>query len=131
MKWRSENCPFPEHRWDRCFRAASQTAVPAPSRERAGVPASLDPLVARLLEKDPAKRPQSASEVARELSALADRLAAPPPRSRLRLVYAIPAAVLAYRDRRWLYLRSKAPGSQPPIPNPATYTQLTSFTDAA
>ncbi len=124
--------PFPGASLGQMLSSGAQTAVPPPSRERVGVPASLDPVVARLLEKDPAKRPRSASDVARELSALADRLSAPPPRSRLRPVYAIPAALLlSIGIAIALYLRSKAPGSQPLIPNPATYTQLTSFTDAA
>ncbi len=123
--------PFPGASLGQMLSSGSQTSVPQPSRERVGVPASLDPLVARLLEKDPAKRPQSASEVARELSALADRLAAPPPRSRLRPAYAIPAALLFIGIAVAFYLRSKVPGPQPLIPNPASYTQLTSFTDSA
>ncbi len=123
--------PFPGASLGQMLSSGSQTSVPQPSRERVGVPASLDPLVARLLEKDPAKRPQSASEVARELSTLADRLAAPP-RSRVRFLYAIPAALLLLGIAVALYLHSKASDSQPPIPsNPASYTQLTSFTDAA
>jgi len=124
--------PFPGASLGQMLSSGAQTAVPAPSRERVGVPASLDGLVARLLEKDPAKRPQSASEVARELSAIADRLAAPPPRSRVRLLYAIPAFALLLGLAAFFYLRSKVPGNQPPIPNnPAAYTQLTSFTDSA
>jgi len=121
--------PFPGASLGQMLSSGAQTKVPAPSREHAGVPAGLDPLVARLLEKDPAKRPQSAAEVARELSALADRLAAPPPRSRLRPAYAV-AILLILGISLALYLRSKPPGSQPPIP-PAPYTQLTSFTDSA
>jgi eukaryotic-like serine/threonine-protein kinase len=102
--------------------------LPFPSRERSGVPASLDALVAKLLEIDPAKRPQSASEVARELSAIADRPVTP----RLRAVFAVPAVALLLGLAALFYLRFKAPGSQPPIPNdPASYTQLTSFTDSA
>ncbi len=31
----------------------------------------------------------------------------------------------------WFYLRSKVPDRQPPIPNPSSFTQLTSFTDSA
>jgi len=124
--------PFPGASLGQMLSSGAHTPVPAPSRERVGVPASLDGLVAKLLDKDPAKRPQSASEVARELSALADRLAAPPRRSRVRLLYAIPAFALLLGLAAWFYLRSKVPGSQPPIPtNPSAYTQLTSFTDAA
>jgi eukaryotic-like serine/threonine-protein kinase len=120
--------PFPGASLGQMLSSGSHTRVPAPSRERVGVPASLDGLVARLLEKDPAKRPQSASEVARELSTLADR----PVKRRLRPLYAIPAAALLLGLALVFYLRTKSPGSQPPIPdNPATYTQLTSFTDSA
>ncbi|HTC36595.1 MAG TPA: protein kinase [Bryobacteraceae bacterium] len=124
--------PFPGASLGQMLSTGSQPAVPQPSRERVGVPATLDPLVAKLLEKDPAKRPQSASEVARELSTLADRLSAPAPRPLLRPAYAIPAvAVLLIAIGTALYFRSKAPDPQPHIPNPATFTQLTSFTDSA
>ena len=122
--------PFPGASLGQMLSSGSHTAVPQPSRERVGVSASLDPLVARLLEKDPAKRPQSASELARELTALAERLAAPPPRSRLHPAYAIPAIIVLLAIALALYLHSKAP-AQSPLLNPATYTQLTSFTDAA
>jgi serine/threonine protein kinase len=122
--------PYPGASLGQMLSSGAQTTVPLPSRERVGVPASLDPLVARLLERDPAKRPQSASEVAHELSALADRLAAPPPRSRLRPAYALPAVLLVFGIAAAFYLRSKAASNQPAIP-PAPYTQLTSFTDSA
>ncbi|MGP0074489.1 MAG: protein kinase domain-containing protein [Bryobacteraceae bacterium] len=123
--------PYPGASLGQMLSSGAQTAVPAPSRERVGVPASLDPLVARLLEKDPARRPQSAADVSRELAALADRLAAPP-RSPFRAAFiAIPAVALLLGLATWLYLRSKEPAPQPPIPNPSTFTQLTSFTDSA
>jgi len=124
--------PFPGASLGQMLSSGAHPAVPQPSRERVGVPARLDGLVSRLLEKDPAKRPQSASDVARELSAVADRLAAPAPRSRLHLRYAIPSIVVLLGLAAWFYLRSKVPGSESPIPNnPAAYTQLTSFTDSA
>jgi len=120
--------PFPGASLGQMLSSGSRTAVPAPSRERVGVPASLDGLVARLLEKDPGKRPQSATEVARELSAIADR----PVRPRVRPLYAVPAFALLLGLAVFLYLRFKAPGSQTPIPNnSSSYTQLTSFTDSA
>ena len=83
------------------------------------------------LQKDPSQRPQSASEVASELSTLADRLPALP--SRFRPLHAIAAVVLLCGLAAILYLRSNGPGSQSPIPNPppSSYTQLTSFTDYA
>jgi len=102
--------PFPGASLGQMLSSGAHTPVPAPSRERVGVPASLDGLVAKLLDKDPAKRPQSASEVARELSAIAEPLTAPPPRSRLRPVLAIPAIVLLLliaAGAAWLYQRSE------------------------
>jgi serine/threonine protein kinase/Tfp pilus assembly protein PilF len=50
-----------------------ETPVP-PSRYTAAVPASLDAIVARALEKDPAFRYQQASEMARDLRQVADEL---------------------------------------------------------
>jgi eukaryotic-like serine/threonine-protein kinase len=122
--------PFPGASLGQMLSSGSQTALPAPSHQRTGVPASLDAMVAELLQKDPAKRPQSASEVARELSMLADRLAAPA--TRFRPLYAIPLIALLLGLAAVFYLRSNVPGSQSPIPsNPSSYTQLTSFTDYA
>ncbi len=102
--------PFPGASFGQMLSSGSHTAVPAPSRERLGVPASLDGLIAKLLEKDPAKRPQSALDVARELSALEERLTAPPSRSRLRPIFAIPSIVLLLlltAGGAWLYQRSE------------------------
>ena len=63
---------------------------------RAGVPADFDGLIGRLLTSDPAKRPQSAEEVAAELMAVAERYAVR--RSDVRWLaqarYAIPAIAL-------------------------------------
>jgi eukaryotic-like serine/threonine-protein kinase len=124
--------PFPGASLGQMLSSGAHPVMPQPSREGVGVPTVLDGLVARLLEKDPAKRPQSASEVARELAAVADRLAAPAPRSRLRPVYAIPAVLLLLTIAVLFYLRTKVPASEPPIPNnQSSYTQLTSFTDSA
>jgi len=102
--------PFPGVSLGQMLSSGSHAAVPAPSQERVGVPAGLDGLVAKLLEKDQAKRPQSASDVARELSTLADRLTAPPTGFRLRPVLAIPAIVLLFllaAGGFWLYHRSQ------------------------
>ena len=124
--------PFPGASLGQMLSSGSNPAVPAPSRQRVGVPARLDGLVAKLLEKDPAKRPQSAAEIARDLSALAERLAATPARSRWRPLLALSSAGLLVVLAAWLYLRSRAAENFPPVPgNPASYTQLTSFTDAA
>ena len=130
--------PFPGASLGQMLASNSQPAVPAPSRARAGIPPSLDALVAKLLEKDPARRPHSAAEVARELCTLADRLTAPPSRvrSRLRPVFAAPAVILVLAlavGGFWFYRRSHQP--VPPRDSaaisPLSYTQLTSFTDSA
>ncbi|HEX5229209.1 MAG TPA: protein kinase [Bryobacteraceae bacterium] len=123
--------PFPGASLGQMLSSGAHPAVPAPSRERAGVPASLDGLVSQLLEKDPRRRPQSSAEVSRELTAIAERLAAPP-RSPLRAALAaIAAVVLLVGFAFWFYLRSRVPESQLPIANSSSYTQITSFTDAA
>jgi eukaryotic-like serine/threonine-protein kinase len=108
--------PFPGASLGQMLSSGAHLAVPQPSRERVGVPASLDGLVARLLEKDPAKRPQSASEVARELSAIADRLAAPPPRSRVRPAFAIPQWRCFSGSRHFTTCASKCAAANPPSP---------------
>jgi eukaryotic-like serine/threonine-protein kinase len=121
--------PFPGASLGQMLSSGAHPAVPAPSHERAGVPASLDALVSKLLERDPARRPQSGAEVSRELTAIANHLSAPPYSPRTWL-FAIPAMVLLLGFSVWHYLRSNVPASQPPIANPSSYTQLTSFTDA-
>jgi serine/threonine protein kinase len=103
--------PFPGASLGQMLSSGSQVAVPAPSRVRTGVPAGLDALVAQLLEKDPSNRPQSAAGVARELSTLADRLAAPPSpvRAILRPVFTVPAVLfflVLTMGGIWLYRRS-------------------------
>jgi eukaryotic-like serine/threonine-protein kinase len=105
--------PFPGKSFGRMLAAGSAAAAPRLLRERGEIPASLDALVAKLLQKDPAKRCQSAAEVAAELSAQADRLAAPSGssvRSLLRPAILVPAALvilLAISGGVWLYQRSE------------------------
>lgn len=118
--------PFPGASLGQMLSSGLHPAVPPPSRQRGGVPVGVDTLVAKLLEKDPARRPQSGADVAHDLSSIA----APARRPRLDALYA-GAAVAVLLGAAWLYLRSKAPSPPPPIPNPASFTQLTSFTDAA
>ncbi len=106
--------PFPGVSLGRMLTGSSAPAIPLPSHEREEIPASLDALITRLLEKEPNKRYQSSAEVAQELGALADRLAAPARRSILHPAYSVPAAavlllltaggVWGYRrmeNRRW------------------------------
>ncbi len=104
--------PVPGASFGQMLSSDSQTVGRAPFKH-GEVPAALNGLVVQLLEKDPVRRPQSASEVARTLSALADRLGAPPSarvRALLRPVYFIPAIllflVLAVAGV-WLYHRSE------------------------
>jgi eukaryotic-like serine/threonine-protein kinase len=124
--------PFPGASLGQMLSSGSHPAVPAPSRVRAGVPAGLDALIARLLEPDAAKRPQSAAEVSRELSLIVDR-----PTSRTRalsrfgmaavVLFAILAAAgfLLYRGFR------RPPAVARVSNNSGSNTQLTSFTDSA
>lgn len=128
--------PFPGASLGQMLSSGSQPAVPAASRGRAAIPASLDGLIAKLLERDPAKRPQSAAAVARELSVMADRWAVPQSGIRLQLrpVYAIPAMTLLVilgAAGLWLYRRAEPVRDQAPMTDPASYTQITSFTDSA
>jgi eukaryotic-like serine/threonine-protein kinase len=102
--------PFPGVSLGQMLSSGSNTTVPRPSQQRADLPLVLDGLVSKLLEKDPAKRPHSASEVARELTAIADRFSAPPSRSMLRPAFGIPATVLLLllvAGGVWLYQRSQ------------------------
>lgn len=126
--------PFPGASLGQMLSSGAHTPVPAPSRERAGVPASLDAIVARLLERDPGRRPQSAAEVARELARIADRRPPPPHRSRLRFVYGLAALGLLLAVGAIFHGRRKAPAGEAPAPAstvPNAWTQLTGFTDFA
>ena len=125
--------PFPGASLGQMLANGAHPPMPVPSRERSGVPPALDALVSKLLEKDPARRPHSAAEVARELSAIADRLAAPPSRmsSVPRPVYAIAMLALLLLLGVWFHLRSSDAGDAPTPNGPHSYTQLTSFTDSA
>jgi serine/threonine protein kinase/dienelactone hydrolase len=74
---------------------------------RPDLPAGIEAIVSRALQKDPARRYQSAAEMVSDLSAA---LEAPPERVGLRAVYAIPAAVLillAAGVSVWFYQRSE------------------------
>ena len=77
---------------------------------RPDLPAGIEAIVSRALQKDPARRYQSAAEMVNDLSAALVALEAPPGRAALRAVYAIPAAVLillAAGVSVWFYQRSE------------------------
>jgi len=103
--------PFPGTSLGLMLASGSQVTAPPLSRERAAIPADLSGLVSRLLQKDPAQRPHSAIEVARELTALADRLDAPAGSSVLRPAYALPVALMLVllmgASGFWFYRRSQ------------------------
>jgi serine/threonine protein kinase len=100
--------PFPGASLGQMLSSGSNTTVPTPSEQRADLPTVLDGLVTKLLEKDPSKRPQSALEVERQLTAIADRLSAPPSRSLLRpAIAAIVLLLLLAAGGVWFYQRSQ------------------------
>ncbi len=88
--------PFPNASLGRMLSSDPQTRVPLASQQRAGLPTALASLIARLLAKDPADRPQSAAEITAELKSIADQVTQPSPvvvRSRFPTAYAIAATV--------------------------------------
>jgi serine/threonine protein kinase/dienelactone hydrolase len=97
------------------LRAVTRQDPKPPSAIRPDVPKETDQIVSRALEKDAAKRYQSASEISQDLSAVLVRLSSPatPPATsgfRLSPVYAVLAAVLilvAVASGYWLYERSE------------------------
>jgi eukaryotic-like serine/threonine-protein kinase len=96
--------PFPGVSLGRILTGESAPPIPIPSRVRSEVPASLDALITRLLEKEPNRRYQSAAEVAVELEALA----APRRPSPWRPAYSVPAAaalLLLIGGGTWGYRR--------------------------
>jgi serine/threonine protein kinase/predicted esterase len=102
--------PFPNASLGRMLSSAPQTSVPPASQQREGLPVALDSLIARLLAKDPADRPQSAAEVAAELKSIADQLTQPSVvlRSRFPTAYAIAATaalVALIAGGIWFYQR--------------------------
>jgi serine/threonine protein kinase/formylglycine-generating enzyme required for sulfatase activity/predicted esterase len=102
--------PFRGERQLEVMHAIVHDEPPRLRRIRPELPAEIEAIVARALEKDPAKRYQSAAEMAEDLSRALTALEAPPRRTGLRRVYAIPAAVLillAAGGSGWLYQRSE------------------------
>jgi len=126
--------PYPGASLGQMLSSGSRIRVPAASGEREGIPASLDVLIAKLLERDPAKRLQAAADVANELAKIGERRT--DIRTRLRPAYAIAAALMLVLGSGGLWLRGRwesiSRGDETPVAaNPASYTQLTSFTDSA
>ncbi len=77
---------------------------------RPDLPAAIDAIVSRALQKDPAKRYQSAADMENDLTAALMALDAPPEHVRMRAIYAIPAAallLLAAGLSVWFYQRSE------------------------
>jgi hypothetical protein len=101
------------------FRGESQLQVmhavvhdrPPRLREvRADLPAEIDAIVARTLQKDPADRYQSAADMEKDLAAALTALEAPSRHAGLRAVYAIPGAafiLLIAGASLWFYQRSE------------------------
>jgi len=77
---------------------------------RPDLPAGIEAIVSRALQKDPARRYQSAEEMASDLTAAIKALESPPGRVGLRAAYAIPAlalVLLAAAVAVWFYQRSE------------------------
>ena len=75
-----------------------------------GLPAGVDTIVSRALQKDPSKRYQSAAAMEADLAGAMAALEAPPPRAGLRASSLIPAAfliLLAAASAVWFYQRSE------------------------
>jgi len=105
--------PFPGKSLGRMLVSGSAAVAPDLRIDRAEIPARLGALVAKLLQKDPAQRCQSAAEVVASLSAQAEQLTAhpvPAVGTLLRppiLVSAILAVLLSIAGGVWLYQRSE------------------------
>ncbi len=97
--------PFPGVSLGQLLSTGSAGPIPRPSLPGAECPPELAGLIRQLLEKDPAQRPQSASEVARTLTVLAEKIETPPSGSRRRLAFTVAAivALIMAAAGVWLY----------------------------
>jgi serine/threonine protein kinase len=129
--------PFPGASLGQLLSSGTQVPLPEVPRGRSGILADLHRLIGKLLQRDPAARPQSAAEVAQELLGLAGRHAHQQSRShalsgRAYLLLAIAFVIMIGAAGLRFYQRGGMREGSPPVPNvSAPYTQLTSFTDSA
>ena len=102
---------------------SGDTQISPPSGVRRGVPPALSRAIVRLLERDPARRFQSADD----LRAALDAMAAPPASAKRRFqVWAVAAAAVAVVAVGFWFV-SRQPAR---VPAPTEYTRLTNFPDA-
>ena len=103
--------PFPGGTQLQVMHVIVHDPAPRLGQLRPDLPAEIDAMVSRALEKDRAKRYQSAGDMARDLSAVLAALDAPArQRSRLRTAYTVAAAcliLLAAGGSVWFYRRSE------------------------
>ena len=99
----SGHLPFPGVPLGRLLTTSSQNKAPSLALQTPNIPQRLDGLVDRLLQKDPAKRSQPASELARELRTLVS----PRPRRTWSLAPAILGVVLLCAGGTWFYQRAE------------------------
>jgi len=102
--------PFPGETHLQIMNAIVHTAPPRLCEARPDLPAEIDLVVTKALEKDPAKRYQSAADMVHDLSAVLAALDKPAREPALRAAYAIPALVLILLVAGvsiWFYRRSE------------------------
>jgi eukaryotic-like serine/threonine-protein kinase len=103
--------PFPGDRELQVMQAIVHQPAPRLRDIRPDLPPEIDAIISRALEKDRAKRYQSAANMVQDLAAVLTTLHAPAPqRSRLRSAYAAAATaliLLAAGSSMWFYRRSE------------------------
>ncbi len=104
------NPPFRGDKPFQVMHAVVHDEPPALREIRPDLPVEIEAITSRALQKDPAKRYQSAAEMVNDLSAALMALERPPERIGFRSAYAIPAAILillAAGVSGWFYQRSE------------------------
>jgi len=102
--------PFTGESQLQVLRSIAHDEQPRVREVRPDLPAEIDAIVSRALQKDPSNRYQSAADMENDLAAVLNALERPPERAHLRTVYAIPAAaliLLAAAASVWFYQRSE------------------------